>query len=573
MKVTNLKALIIVLIIALAAPASMLSDDTELVQIFRHFKNYRFGTVSLYEVTVLGELKRAIESKQPKQVAAAEGEEVIKEVDADINQLVDRSVLEGNSITQIKQDILNRGYSLPPGDVLQKVYDYYVQKYVGGGQQQRIERAYLITPRPVEAGEIPNDIYALIVSYETSALVSKNLRSVGKDEIFSKERLDTFTLDQSYGAKNLYELMMNAIVQGAVENRTLEMQGIGEFIFANKTHGFSEAVEYDPHDVQSYDIQRYVRISEGQPEDFYLKENQLIVSPDFISWKKYSVPKYYNEAGELVIDSFAIVNNDLPDFGIELKYGIDNINFPSFWSERITAYALWKNVKLGVILPTSGYAGLSEDVFDQTRTMTHGGAGIAGEMDFPIKIIPQSGIFHTSFGYVFGDAQDADYKDRVLDPLEPGFDPNVVNNLDYLVRANASLHYSFGIKIDRDYLMRFHLGATIYNVESWHFVEETDDFGITEYKFSMLDDESIFGVSGKIEFMTINVATPYGASVSYFDEAIGAHAWMQIPIVDETFALRLEAKGYFAAFRGDENMHPWERESIFIPMARFVIFF
>ncbi|MFC2132054.1 hypothetical protein ACFLSQ_11530 [Bacteroidota bacterium] len=82
-----------------------------------------------------------------------------------------------------------------------------------------------------------------------------------------------------------------------------------------------------------------------------LKQHELIVSPDLISWKMYDKPGWFDwDAGAFIVDSFASSNSNLPTLGIELKYGIDEINYQSFWSERLTAYALWKSMKLGMIL-------------------------------------------------------------------------------------------------------------------------------------------------------------------------------------------------------------------------------
>jgi len=80
------------------------------------------------------------------------------------------------------------------------------------------------------------------------------------------------------------------------------------------------------------------------------------------------------------------------------------LSYPSMWSERMTLSALWQSVKLGIILPTSGWSDLSESVYNINRTLTFGGVGVAAEFDFPFKVIPQSGVFHASLGYIFGDA-------------------------------------------------------------------------------------------------------------------------------------------------------------------------
>ena len=83
--------------------------------------------------------------------------------------------------------------------------------------------------------------------------------------------------------------------------------------------------------------------------------------------------------------------------------------------------------------------------------------------------------------------------------------------------------------------------------------------------------EPIGGVSMKAEFMAKNATTPYGATLQYFDESISGSIWIQIPIVENVFFLRLDAKGYAAAFKDEPRI--WEKRSLFMPMARLVFNF
>jgi hypothetical protein len=300
------------------------------------------------------------------------------------------------------------------------------------------------------------------------------------------------------------------------------------------------------------------------------RENEVIVSPDLVSWKRYDY--FLNE--DDTIDSLYPTNVRLPKVGVEVKYGIEGINYPSFWSERITASALWKNVKLGLILPTNGFSSISKDAFDVQRTMTYGGFGIAGQMDFPIAIIPESGIFHVNFGYVFGDANRSDHNpansDNLLEPsiFDPAFQVNNYNP-DFLVRFNGQVHYTFGIAIDQDYQLRFGLGGTGYHMESWRNTELTDDRQSVVYE--KVDEEFVGGISGEVEFMARNITTPWGIGMQYFDEAIYTNIWLQIPIVENAFSIRLDANGFFKAFADEPE--PWEHQSVFFPMARFIFNF
>ena len=132
--------------------------------------------------------------------------------------------------------------------------------------------------------------------------------------------------------------------------------------------------------------------------------------------------------------------------------------------------AIWDNVKCGFILPTSGWASLSKDLFDVDRTMTHAGFGVTFNADFPIKVIPQSGVFSLGASYIFGDAKEATYKDRQkLRDSDDSYHYEKNNSLynDYLVRFTGQLHYTFGINIDEDYMLRFGIGGTVFGGETW----------------------------------------------------------------------------------------------------------
>jgi hypothetical protein len=75
----------------------------------------------------------------------------------------------------------------------------------------------------------------------------------------------------------------------------------------------------------------------------------------------------------------------------------------------------------------------------------------------------------------------------------------------------------------------------------------------------------------KLDFMSRDITTPFGASLQYFDESIYGSAWLQIPIIANTFFARIEAKGYYAAFR--ENLRPWENKSVLMPSIRLIFNF
>ncbi len=416
-------------------------------------------------------------------------------------------------------------------------------------------------------GRLPDVIIAMIVSKNPSSNLEKNLKRVNLGDIYTIDELKEFDLDSTFSARNMYELCKNALIQQNVENKTLEMQGLGNpYWFAPRVYGKTVSLVSDDNNMTSYDIQKFMKISEKEPDDLGLKQNQLIISPDLISWKMYRKPTTWDGDVE-IIDSAGNSNADLPVLGFALKYGIDDINYPSLWSERMTAYAMWQSVKLGVILPTDGWSSIQTDLYEIDRNLTYGGVGIAGEFDFPILVIPKSGLFHFSFGYVFGDAKEASYKNRKLDTNYVYAD----GDDDYLIRYNAQLHYTFGVAIDESYLLRFGIGGTIYGAEKWHNRTDRDANGtkIIEYKKDGI--ETVGGISGKIEFLATNATTPFGASLQYFDEGIAGDIWLQIPIIQNALALRLSAAGFSPMFRNQR--HGWEKGGYFIPMARLIVDF
>lgn len=545
---------------------------TELEQILSRFSNYRFGSISIYKVKNVGDIRRAIRLREERASGVKIDERILKAVDSKILEEVENGVRGGLDIREIIQSIERKGIIAPERSVLDQIYQFY-RRQIEGGTEQRVENAYLVTTR-TPASEIPKIIIALIVTYNPSPSLEKNLKNVGANDIYTYDEMKNFELPDTanFSARNLYDLMMNTLIQGNCENKTIEAQGIGNTQwFAHKVFGRTNSPFQNEADLTSYDIQKMIRISEGEPFDFGLKQNEVLISPDWILWRRFPLPGYY-EYENFVIDSLGSSNIDLPLFGIELKYGIDGINYFSFYSERLTASAIWQNVKLGVILPTDGWASMGKDVFNIQRKFTYAGPGISGSFDFPIKVIPKSGVFHFDFGYVFGDAKESKYKNRNIDTLvyNPWTDAILSNNFDYLVRANVQAYYTFGLKIDDDYYFRLGLGGTFYQIEKWYYNIDTTDFRRRLF-FEKYDEVSNADVSIRFDFMSTNIITPFGANIQYFNGGIGASVWLQVPIIANRLALRLDAKGFFNSFK--DKPEEWENKSYFVPMARIIINF
>lgn len=563
---------------ALSSLQAQRIDDV--TSILSKFKNYRFGAVNVYKITTPDELKEIIESKRKKATSAGAADaKCLEEVDPAIKDIVEKGILSGSSQTEIARTIITSGYTPPEATILDCVYKNLYNQLVGD-TEATTPKAYLVTSRP-EKGQLPDRIIGMIYMEldfdQAQREVREDLEFVSTDNIYSYDRLKDTKIDPAkYGYENMYDLTYAYLVQGNFENETMAARAIGtDVIYLDKVYGVSQPL-INNNRINARDIQMYKRISAGQPEKYTGKSNILTASPDLISWTQYDIRYQRKRDGSVATDSLGnqiidrrrASNDYLPNFGVELKYGIEGINYPSFWSNRATLSAIWKNVKFGVILPTDGWASFSEDVFNQQRTMTYGGVGVAGVLDFPFAIIPRSDVFRVNFGYVFGDAEPGPgTAGTVLDPLT--FNENPFQN-DYLMRFNMQAHYTFGISVDEDYFMRFSLGGTGYSMERWGYEIDLDDLD-PEATFEERGSEFVGGLSGKLEFMTTNNTTPFGGGIQYFDESLQFNGWVQVPVVENTFSIRLEANGYAVAFRKDPR--PWEMNSLLVPMARLIYVF
>jgi hypothetical protein len=550
----------------------------KLESILSRFKNYRYSQISIYEISDIQQIRKAIKAQEELEGLGAMGAEatadasVVAELDGAVANAIERGVQSGQTETQVQRQLIMNG--LPVPENLTAVYNYYYSRIAVATKQLR--NAYVITTRMTPDKIVPHTIIAMIVSYEDETFIEDNIDNPNPGNVYTRPELINFLLpdDEDYAADNMYGLVVNAFQQGLVEDVTLESQGIGSFAsFAPRKYGVSKSLIDKESEINEYDIQKFIRISEGQPNDIINKHNELVVGPDLISWKNYETPRIVYDDG--YVDTLSDVNNmNLPKIGFELKYGNESINYPSFWSERMTASAIWQNTKLGIILPTSGWAGVTEDL-NIGRKLTFGGVGVASEIDFPVRVIPKSGIFSMKLGYVFGDAQEADYKNLGYEngenlPLNYNQELAAAAS-DYLIRFNGQLHYTFALAIDKNYHLRFGLGGTVYSVESWYFKPQEDEIGVEKLAYEMDKTDVIGGVSAKVDFMVKNASTPFGATLQYFDEGIFSDLWLQIPILKNTLALNIGAKGYYKLF--PDNIREWEQESMFIPSVRAIVNF
>ena len=528
------------------------AQEAELRAILRKFKNYRYGNISIFRLDgqVFADVQELLNPmpKAPDVVGQLQAQNP-----ALFQQIQDRVTLEGCAADV--QEVLRklREEDGVPASLVQRAETIEAIKYAVQVMQNNcnaFKNAFVVTTR-YRPGE-PFSIIALIKTRDRSRTIARDLRAVQDVDILLYTELRRIAAPIGSPSATLYDYLANAVVQGAVENVTLEAQGIGDedTYFAPPTFGNAEPIAED-------DVSLYIRISDGQPLD-YRHPNELIVSfPDLVRYRRYERP-----VAEEAIESEEegpIYNRQLPRLGLELRYGLEELNYPSVWSQRLTLSALWSSARLGVVLPTSGWKQLNSAVGASPR-LTSAGWGIYGSVDFPVKLIQEGGVFRASASYVFGDARRSDRQvwNEVLRQYT-----------DFLIRYHAQMHYSFAIAVDKNYFFRFQLGGTLYGAETWGERVDTTEDRELQRRFVRKETQTIGGISGGIEYMATGISTPYGFAVQYFDDTVLGTLWLQIPI-SSSLAVRFDGK-VFATLLRDPRL--WERSTLFLPSVRLLLNF
>lgn len=543
------------------------TSDAQLRSIMSKFKNYRYGNISIFQLdaeTMKGVTQllnpEPVITETAKTCSPARQTQIDDKV-AELGCAADLSALQDDE--EIKRIL--RGECI----------DY--AKYAVARKQwecNTFKRAYVVTTRYVAGKDFK--VIALLTSNSESRVLANVLAS--PRDIYTYTQLRQSAAPAGSPARTLYEYLYNFVIQQSEAegiNVTAEAQGLGDEQFIPKLYGISLPVSED-------DVSMYVRTTDGQAMD-YTRSRELMVSPDLISYRDYT------PADPSAVGEGFVYNRNLPKYGVELRYGLEAINYPSFFSERVTLNALWGSNRLGVVLPSNGWSSVAKSLGVQ-RTMTHAGWGINGAFDFPLKITNAStGVFNVVASYVFGDARQSDHQ-RVLERGEfvnrqlRGTDTVIHSEsysraVDYLIRFNAQVHYSFAIAVDSGNYFRFRIGGAIYSREIWeandgagrYLVVDSRGVVKSDTSFSInrwfrTDTRYIGGVSARIDFMAMRVTTPYGIGLQYFDDAIFAQAWLLIPITQQ-IGLRFDGQ-YFAPILRDP--HAWETASVFIPTMRVI---
>lgn len=445
---------------------------------------------------------------------------------------------------------------------------------------------YVVTSKVSEPNQIPGNIIAIIVAQTSDEARGPrdDLTNVDVTNVIPKERmLEMKEVANDPKSISLYDKVLNEFYQKNVIPVTDQLRGT--FRITPAPPGLSMTMPIIPINDKKPERfeQQFIRISEGYVP-FTEKNQEIIISPDLFSWRLYN--KMIIEKKEKIFERDALgnyiidqetgdtavkeeisiqipnpnlpVNDSLPIIGLELKYGMDELNYFSLWSNRVTFNVIWDNMKVGLILPTNLYAPSFDNIFNYERKLRSSNFGLYANSNFAFPRIPNSGVFQVSGGIVFGDP------DRLVDSAE--------YTKDYQISFHGQAHYTFGARIGTRYWFRFGIGGTFYQIRTFENSQIRPD---TAYQYREIESKFMGGISGKIEFMAINVSTPYGFSIQYLDEGLGASGWLQVPITKNLFGalgldLKFELKAYSKIFSQPE---PWEINSFFVFMPRLIVRF
>jgi hypothetical protein len=514
----------------------------QLRSILQNFKSYRYSNVFLFKLddASVSAINPLLGTAEPKMNPAANRSKKKDEVQEKIDN---------------GEDPLDKtdGIKNPNNDDREYIKYYYSYK---AWQDGLFKKAYIVTSR--FKSEEPFEIIGLLTSTNDDSRARLEECIDPPKKVYLAGELRRIGSPDSTGiAKTLMEYLQRNISQNVSENITAEAQGLGEGYLIPRKVGDTKIVDED-------NIQQYLRITEGQPQD-YTSPNEVTVGLfDLLRYRRYEPINSNLSSLATSIDSTQpiIYNKWLPKYGVELKQGFEEINYPSLWSERLTLSVLWQSYKLGIILPTSGLAPLAKDMFGAERRLTSAGMGANASFDFPMKIVNQSGVFTLSSSYVFGNPTS-----------NPIYTPDYNVNLTYLPRFHVQGHYSFAVNIDENHYFRFKLGGTFYLMEKWQerllkTRAGKDSLAAIEPYVNDQND-GIASISGKIEYMTISNTVHWGTGLQYFDGSILGDVWMQVPL-NNSLHLRGEVKFFRTVFRDPKA---WEKESVFIPALQFIVNF
>ncbi len=536
--------------------------------VLRSLSNYRYGDISAFRIEgqLFADIQRYL---NPPPVDKTGSIDALNKKDQNLVEEIKRAVRRSQIYDKIIEALENAGYA--PNDLADRDVQNVIQYYLDERQYQSelFTGAYIVTSK-YQRGEAGDDLVVIGLMktrVKPAGNTIKDLRGVNPGDVITRYELTKLdpppSSSKDYPDK-MQGYLRDQVIQNNVTNVTLEAQGIDDPDTRFVRQVFGNAVQI-PED----DVQQYIKITNGIPVS-YVGPNELTISAvDLISYRRYKADPTTKLVTSIEKDSagndvevereLVTYNGRLPQYGGELRYGLEDINYPSVWSERVALNAVWSQARLGIILPTNGWSSLASS-FGNERTMTTAGFGVNTNIEVPIKLIAESGVFNFAASYVFDDARSTSHK---------RFDTSVRRSFDHLIRFHASAQYTFAVRIDESNLFRLRLGGTGYSMERWFDRDSISTTGDTVSRFAKFDSEFIGGISGKIEFMNTSWSTPLGASLQYFDESVLANLWLQLQVT-ESLGFRIDANMFTPVFR---EKRAWENDAVFMPSIRAIFNF
>jgi hypothetical protein len=564
------RGLILTLVASVGIVASNAQDQSyegKYKNSLKSLSNYRYGDISVFRVEgqLFTDVSNLLNPPLPPDTTGA-----VKRLEESNFTLFDeiRKAVRRSSSADKVVELLVEKQGFSSEEVADRDVQTVIERFLQDKEYQSslFKSAYIVTTKYQRGDDGANLVVVALVKTRVTPAGNtvKDLASVSNNDIIPRYSLTKLSppANSSVPGK-LYDYLKSQVIQNNVTNVTLEAQGIDDpdTRFVRQVFGNSVQVSED-------DVQQFIKITNGIPVS-YVGPNEITLSAaDLIAYRRYApdpTPKIVttveldsNGEESTVEREVVTYNARLPLYGVELRYGLEDINYPSIWSERVSVNAVWSQARLGVILPTSGWSSLSTSL-GSPRTMTNAGFGVNANVEVPIKLIAQSGVFNIAASYVFDNAVKSDH--QRYDDIEK-------RNFDHLVRFHAQLQYTFAVRIDDYNLVRMRLGGTAYQMERWTDLDSVVDGKQTKV-FSKYDNEFIGGVSGKIEFMNTNWSTPLGASLQYFDESILINTWLQFQ-ASPNLGFRIDANVFTPIFR---DARAWENDAVFMPSLRAILNF
>jgi hypothetical protein len=539
----------------------------------RKIDYYKYSNVSLFEAdgALTKRMSEVLTPGLPRTPALDEAEqeclnteEIKKRISR--NQQVPQSLIDDGGDPQSCEQVKNYYVGLQGLTRIGKVY-IITERYVEGTEPNILGVVGIKQPTPQQASDPEYLKNALNGPISQSVLDASDLKQFKTKEFEKDDSSGTMVAVrgsiEGTAADNLYEYIKTLIKQNPADKIST--------IRPNQSVQMKINKDVVTKMINEDDVSQYLMITEGEPHKAIdgakqFSDEIVIGAADLFSWRHYDNEPVQGEP------------TNLPKYGIEMRFGNDDVGYPSLWSERVAVNALWDANKLGVILPTPLWAPVLMPYFksgsDPSRfTTLSNGIGLNGMFDFPFKLIERSGVFNVSGSVMLGNNIRYNDQGPFANPFETGVPDSLRIRKSFLMRWHGLLNYTFSIGIndpdkeDLGYNLRFRIGAAAYQMEQWipqalgqDLSVETGDRVATYLKL---------GPFFRIEYMSYGLSAPFGAYIQYFDGAGTGMVWLQVPISDTGFltAIRLDGRIFVPIIRGP---YEWESSLVAVPSLRFI---